>query len=77
LSRIEKDTFKETGLVGIILPASVKILGERCFAGCKSLSSVTFESGSQLLGRESEVLHGRAGGHIERWRLKDRDVIVE
>jgi hypothetical protein len=36
-------------LVEIILPSSIEILGERCFAECRSLSSVTFESGSRLL----------------------------
>jgi hypothetical protein len=40
----------------MIVPASVEILGESCFADCGSLSSVTFESGSKLLGIEEEVL---------------------
>jgi hypothetical protein len=56
LSRIGKRAFRGTGLVGIILPSSVAILGEGCFAECKSLSSVTFEAGSPLLGIEREVL---------------------
>jgi hypothetical protein len=60
LSRIEKEAFRETGLVEIILPSSVEFLGESCFSLCRSLSSVTFESGSILLGIESEVL-GQAG----------------
>jgi hypothetical protein len=37
-----------TGLVEIILPASVEILGDECFSLCGSLYSVTFESGSRL-----------------------------
>jgi hypothetical protein len=44
-------------LVEIILPASVEALGEECFSKCRSLSSVTFESVSRLLGIEKEVLH--------------------
>jgi hypothetical protein len=35
-------------LVEIVIPSSVEMLGERCFSGCRSLSSITFESGSRL-----------------------------
>jgi hypothetical protein len=48
LSQIEKEAFYGTGLIEIIIPASIEFLGERCFAKCKSLSSITFESGSRL-----------------------------
>jgi hypothetical protein len=48
LSRIEKRAFRETGLVEMILPASVEFLGEECFSDCRSLSSVTFEQKSRL-----------------------------
>jgi hypothetical protein len=48
LSRIEKQAFGWTGLIEIILPSSVEILSEECLYWCKSLSSVTFESGSIL-----------------------------
>jgi hypothetical protein len=57
LSRIESEAFSGTVLIEIILPASVEILGEDCFSKCGSLSSVTFESGSRLVGNEREVLH--------------------
>jgi hypothetical protein len=60
LSRIENSAFIRTGLVEIIVPASVEVLGDGCFSYCRSLSSVTFESGSTLLGVEREVLQ-RAG----------------
>jgi hypothetical protein len=40
--------FIGTGLVEIILPASVQVLGEWCFSFCSSLSSITFESSSRL-----------------------------
>jgi hypothetical protein len=56
LSRIENKAFQGTGLVEIIIPASVEVLGYECFSQCKSLSDVTFESGSRLRGNESEVL---------------------
>jgi hypothetical protein len=42
-------------LVDIILPSSVEVLGDFCFAEYESLSSVTFESGSRLLGIERAV----------------------
>jgi hypothetical protein len=48
LSRIEKQALNVTGLIEIILPSSVEVLGERCFAHCKSLSSMRFESRSKL-----------------------------
>jgi hypothetical protein len=35
-------------LKSIIIPSSVEVLCESCFFECKSLSSVTFESGSRL-----------------------------
>jgi hypothetical protein len=40
--------FSQTGLFEIILPSFVAVLGEKFFYYCKSLSSVTFESGSRL-----------------------------
>jgi hypothetical protein len=56
LSRIERWAFIRSGLVEIILPSSIEVLGEKCFAECEALSSVTFEAGSTLLGIEMEVL---------------------
>jgi hypothetical protein len=60
LSRIEKWAFQKTCLVEIILPTSVEVFGECCFSECRSLSSVTFESESRLLGNQMEVF-GQAG----------------
>jgi hypothetical protein len=51
-------------LIEMILPSSVKVLGELCFSECKSLSSVRCESGSRLLEIEREVL--RHGGWTGR-----------
>jgi hypothetical protein len=48
LSQIEKQAFARTRLVEMIVPASVEVLGENCFYECRSLCSVTFESGSRL-----------------------------
>jgi hypothetical protein len=48
LSRIERSTFRETGLREIVIPASVEVLGEECFLGCTLLQSITFEQGSRL-----------------------------
>ena len=36
------DIFKDSGLESIVLPRTLKIIGEGKFAGCKSLKSVTF-----------------------------------
>jgi hypothetical protein len=49
----------------MIIPASVKDLGKKCFSECGSLISVTFESGSRFQGNEREVL-GQAG-----WIVRD------
>jgi hypothetical protein len=43
-------------LVAIIIPALVEVLGKDCFSLCKSLSSVTFESGSRLSKRFENAL---------------------
>jgi hypothetical protein len=48
LSRTERFAFSETGLREIIIPASVRELGEMWFYECTSLSSITFEAGSKL-----------------------------
>jgi hypothetical protein len=44
-----------SGVTSIHLPASVTVIGERCFSYCRSLVAITFESGSQL-----SQLEGRA-----------------
>jgi hypothetical protein len=56
LLRIEKYAFNETGLVEMIVPSSVAFLGDRCFAKCKSLSSVRFGSWSKIVSFELEFL---------------------
>jgi hypothetical protein len=45
LSRIEKYAFSETGLIEIVIPGSVEVMGANCFAECRSLSSITYETG--------------------------------
>jgi hypothetical protein len=44
-----------TALVEIIIPSSVKVLGEESFHACRSLSSVTLKSKSKLLRIEKEA----------------------
>jgi hypothetical protein len=41
-----------------LIPNSVEILGSGCFSSCKSLSSITFESGSRLTRIESAASRG-------------------
>jgi hypothetical protein len=57
LWRIEKEALSGTGLVEIIPPASIEVLGERWFYECRSLSSITFEFGSILWRIEKEALY--------------------
>jgi hypothetical protein len=45
---MEWTAFFQTGLIEIILPSSVEVLGFGCFSSCGSLSSVIFESWSRL-----------------------------
>jgi hypothetical protein len=60
LSRIEKEAFSSTGLIEIVVPASVKVIGKSCFLDCVLLSSVKFESGSEL-SRIGGWAFGRTG----------------
>jgi hypothetical protein len=48
LSQLAERAFIGTGLTSIDLPASVTVIGERCFYGCDSLASITFDCPSQL-----------------------------
>jgi hypothetical protein len=48
LSRIESNAFSETGLIEIIIPSSVEVIGDECFRGCLQLQSIIFERGSRL-----------------------------
>jgi hypothetical protein len=48
LIRIEAGAFQESGLTAIVIPASVEILGKKCFSWCQSFVSITFENESQL-----------------------------
>jgi hypothetical protein len=50
-------------LQSISIPASVENIGEECFSRCSTLSSVTFESGSNPV-----KIHARA--FCGCWRLK-------
>jgi hypothetical protein len=56
LDRIGSKAFEQTGITFLSIPNSVVFLGARCFSKCRSLSSVTFESGSRLSGIQVEVL---------------------
>jgi hypothetical protein len=42
----------------IVIPRGVETLGSQCFSSCKSLSSISFESNSQLKRIESSAFSG-------------------
>ena len=48
LVSIGTNAFTRTDIVSVTIPASVTTLGNYAFSECKSLTSVTFEAGSQL-----------------------------
>jgi hypothetical protein len=47
-----------SGLTSIHLPASVTVIGQRCFSRCGSLASITFESRSKFRGSEADLFAG-------------------
>jgi hypothetical protein len=56
--QIASSAFNEMGLVEIVIPSSVEVVGEECFSQCGSLCSVTFQSGPRL-------------SRIETWALRE------
>jgi hypothetical protein len=55
-----------SGVRSIHLPASVTVIGEACFCRCGSLTSITFESRSQLsqLAKEAFYESGLTSIHL-------------
>jgi hypothetical protein len=53
------EAFYESGLTSIHLPASVTVIGERCFSCCRSLASITFDPASKFRGSARDLLAGR------------------
>jgi hypothetical protein len=80
VTRLERECFCGVGGSGggsggggcpikrIVLPASLEIVGERCFYGCRSLSEVIFAEGSHVTRLEKECFSGdyQSGCPIER-----------
>jgi hypothetical protein len=52
---IRSESFSNSSLPSIVIPRTVEIIGSSCFSGCKSLLSVSFESGSLLRRIESSA----------------------
>jgi hypothetical protein len=66
LSRIEACAFWRCSALSYIrIPSSVEILCVSCFCECSSLSTVTFELGSQLSWVESHIYMRDSGGFTE------------
>jgi hypothetical protein len=75
LSRIERSAFLRTGLIEIIIPASVEVLGAGCFSKCRSLSSVQIEAGSRLPPNQEKALRGSWIVHRESAQGSERPSI--
>jgi hypothetical protein len=58
LIRIESEAFSNSSLQSIVIPSSLEILGSSCISRCESLSSISFESNSQLKHCESRAYYG-------------------
>jgi hypothetical protein len=56
LSRIEERSFGETGLIEMVIPASVQSLSETYFVERETLPSLIFEAGSRLTRIEKQTL---------------------
>jgi hypothetical protein len=56
LSELAPEAFSSSGLTSIDLPASVTVIGERCFSDCNSLASITFDPASKFRGSEADLL---------------------
>ncbi|MDR0662005.1 MAG: leucine-rich repeat domain-containing protein [Holosporales bacterium] len=54
---IAENCFRYTSVKDIVIPGTVQILGSSCFEGCKSLTSVSFETDSQLRRIEVRAFH--------------------
>jgi hypothetical protein len=46
-------------MTSVHLPSSVSVIGGSCFSGCRSLASITLESGSQLSQLEADAFDER------------------
>ena len=57
LEKIGVGAFKESGLESAVLPASLRMVSQETFAECKSLKTVKFSKGLEVLGTD-ECLGG-------------------
>ena len=53
VTRIDQGAFLHSGLESIIIPPSVKELGDRVFGMCEALVEVNFSEGLEIIGRET------------------------
>jgi hypothetical protein len=65
LSQLANGAFSFSGLTSIHLPASVTVIGERCFSGCPSLASITFDPASKFHGKRADLMAGLPLGHTD------------
>ena len=50
VSKIDKEAFANTNVEFVVVPGSVKLIGDRAFANCENLSSVVILEGVEILG---------------------------
>jgi hypothetical protein len=65
LSQLAKGAFSTSGLTSIHLPASVSVIGERCFSSCGSLASITFDPKSEFCRNVTALLLGLPLGETD------------
>jgi hypothetical protein len=70
LSELANSEFYRSGLISIHLPASVTVIGDCCFHGCRSLASITCDPASPFRGSEPDLLAGvfRARNGVANYR---------
>jgi hypothetical protein len=57
VQEINERSFRNSGLRTVVIPASVRVLGEACFQSCQALDCVTFKTESMLERIEKESFH--------------------
>jgi hypothetical protein len=72
VASIGRGSFESQGIASIIIPRNAESLCPSCFSNCGSLSSISFESDSQLIAlnqTHSVIMFVNQLQFLETWRL--------